>query len=142
MDYIVVDTEAASRGSFPTLGDARDWAYSLQQSNPELLEELLIERYRPNGEKVGESEWADDFLRQLNEALVPLEPGDGSLVVLRADLAQALRVVPAHRMSWSGTGLSTLGASFRSRKGAIETLALPPADTAVGSTERLQLAAL
>lgn len=137
MEYVVVDTEGSSRGSFPTLSDARDWAHRLQQVDPDLLEELLIERYRRDGAKAGRSEWADDFLRGLNESMVPFEPGDGRPVVLRADLPRVWVGAHARQWSWSGTVLSRSDVSFHSRGAATETPYRLRADMQECSTEIL-----
>jgi hypothetical protein len=130
MEHIVIDAEGASRGALPTLADARDWAHALQRTDPDLLAELLIERYRPDGTKVGESEWADDFLRALNESIVPFEPADGRSVVLRADFLRLLAVGSIPRLSWSGTGRSSQAAFFRSHGAATETRSRIPAGRA------------
>lgn len=138
MEHVVVDTEGASRVVFPTLADVRDWAHALQQADPELLEELLIERYRPDGAKAGESEWADDFLRALNESMVPFEAADGRSVVLRADLPRVSGAGPTPRLSWFGTPLSRQASFFRSHEGATETRSRGRADMAERSPETSQ----
>ena len=67
MRYIIVDLEAASKLSFGRLSEARDWADRVSRNDRSLLEELLVERYNERGRKVGESQWADDFLDALVE---------------------------------------------------------------------------
>jgi hypothetical protein len=136
MRYIVVDLYGASRLSFRSLSDARDWAHSLSEQEPERLNELLIERFNQKGELVGESQWADEFLRELGESMVPFERGDGSLVSLRADLTLdypvAFQGEIALQGSWSGMAKPNAVAFLHQHEHAIGTPCPAQGERAVG----------
>jgi hypothetical protein len=111
MRYIIIDLEGSSRKAFESLSDARDWADALSRQDPDALGELLVSRYRANGEKAGKPQWAEDFLRELGESMVPFERGDGSPVLLKGDLTNgspgAFVQTGLSRVSWSGsTGIT------------------------------------
>jgi hypothetical protein len=137
MRFIVVDLEGASRLSFERLSDARDWARKQGEHDPDLLAEVLIERYDAAGHKVGHSQWADDFLRDLSESMVPargLEQGGIGALRLRGDQAQPVYEIafsPDSRLGlWSGMAASSLAAFSHRHEGAIGTLVPPQVGTA------------
>jgi hypothetical protein len=41
--------------------DAQEWSHALSEQAPDRLSELLIERYDAQDQKVGESQWADEW---------------------------------------------------------------------------------
>lgn len=88
MRYMIVDLGGASRVAFTSLSRLRDWAHALNEQDPVRLGDLLIERYDDHGHKVGESEWADDFLSDLGESDALMGSQDlttANVVVLYAD---------------------------------------------------------
>lgn len=134
MRYIVVDQQGASRLSFRSLSETRDWTHALSETDPDRLADLLIERFNDDGQIVGRSQWADDFLRELGESMVPFERGDGRRALFRGDLSQVLHLafrgalLPQH--PWSGMTSTTGPWSFRQCERAIGTVSPAQAETA------------
>lgn len=153
MGYIVVDLEGASRLSFDRLSEVRDWVYQLSQKDPDLLSELLIERFNDDGKMVGESQWAEEFLARLRESAMaapdPFAPGATGPILPMAEYpeeaalvvaaAPALRSTP--QSSWSGMATSTTYAFSHRHEGAIDTLGRPQGEMAARSPRMSPVAA-
>lgn len=154
MRYIVVDLNGASRLSFRSLSGARDWSHALSKQDPDRLGELLIERFNDEGQIVGESQWADEFLSDLQEwmvaapspfALATATSGpvrfktEGLEAALSAAFDQALRVSPQD--AWSGMGASTPYGSSHLHEGATDTPDQLQAETVAGSARMRPVAA-
>lgn len=140
MRYIVVDLNGASRLSFRSLSEARDWSYALSKQDPSRLGELLIERFNSEGQIVGESQWADEFLSDLQEAtlaatslfaLATSSPVRLKAEGLEAASAQALAAIRLD--AWSGMGVSRPDAFFHLHEGATDTPDQLQAETAADS---------
>ncbi|HEV3323831.1 MAG TPA: hypothetical protein VG147_16775 [Solirubrobacteraceae bacterium] len=151
MRYIVVDLEGASRVSFGRLSEMRDWAREVSAHDADILGELLIERYDARGQKVGESQWADEFLGNIWESMaVPgsiafataggvfpfmAEADRPQTALISAAFAQELRPSPSD--PWSGRAESMYFESYRLHEGAIGTRVQPQGETVASSPRSL-----
>ncbi|MFZ2051423.1 MAG: hypothetical protein WAU69_10895 [Solirubrobacteraceae bacterium] len=152
MRYIVVDLNGASRLSFRSLSEARDWSYALSKQDPGRLGELLIEHFNNEGQIVGESQWADEFLSDLQESTVAAPSPfalatsgpvrlktEGLEAALSVAFDQALRASP--QGAWSGMAASTPYASSHLHEGATDTPDPLQAETVAGSARMGPVAA-
>jgi hypothetical protein len=65
--YIIVDMEGASRAYLHSLGDLHEWLEKMEETYPEVCEEIIVFAYDGPGGRIGDTRWADEVLEELRE---------------------------------------------------------------------------
>jgi hypothetical protein len=129
MRYVIIDPEGATRASFGSLREVREWAQAVKEQDLDLLDELVLMTYDAAGDEVA-NQWLSDFVPDIAE-VISIAAVDAAVrsFLLRATPAFAVSATP---VGSSEMAASTTGESPHRHTSAIETRSHAQAEPVAG----------